>query len=243
VDTVRNRAYAPRMTYLKPVLLVALTLGALFFLIEAGILIRRVQMAVPGVADKLTATQSKLDTTLDDLDSTVKVAHDAAQKEAAYYDPARPGGLPQQVQRTIVDLKKLIGRTDLSLNGRGDGTGVLPALSATLSATSELSRNVSNDLEDTNSEIKPILADLATSSDALAKQTPVILASLSQSSENVVTITSKTAESVEEVRATTHDFRQMADKVREDFLKPVNRIKSYFRFGLDNAYKVRALFP
>jgi hypothetical protein len=116
------------------------------FLFEAALLVSDVRSYVPRLALQSSGLIQDADATLKGIDIDVEHINDAAQKEAAYYDPARPGGLPQQIQRTAVDLKRLIGRTDLSLNGRTGSDGLFAHGSQLLESVGQDERRITDGL-------------------------------------------------------------------------------------------------
>lgn len=197
--------------------------------IEGARGIREARLALPATQKQISGLLIDADTAVNSVNSDAGVIHDAAQKEAAYYDPARPGGLPQQVQRTVVDLKNLIGRTDTALNGGPTGRGAIAQLNDALASTADLTKHAANDLDGTTAQLQPILADLGTGAAAFAKQTPGILSNLSDTSAQTVIVARNTADGTAHLSATTKDIQDVADSFRNDYLKPRNRIWLYFR--------------
>jgi hypothetical protein len=216
------------LRYLTALLLIA----ALFPVIEAGILLRRVQRAVPVVMADVSASTNGASDTLARVNSVIVEVHNAAQKEAAYYDPAVPGGPTQQITRLIVDAKSLVGRTDISLNGMGEHPGVLQNLSVAISASAGLTQRAASDLDDTTASVRPILSNLARSSDALATGLPPILSNLQSTSAQTVVISQNTADTTRNIDLTTHDIQQFVHRETTPIRGTFNVIKGFIKdFG------------
>jgi ABC-type transporter Mla subunit MlaD len=133
------------------------------------------------VRSQLNDTVTKLNNTLSLTNSAIGVFHDAEQKQAEFYDPAKPGGFSQQGQRILTSIKGLMVRTDLNLNGRDGNGGVLPQLSAALGNTNQLAQHITAGFDADNARLEPILADLGTGASAFARQTPHILTHIDNS--------------------------------------------------------------
>jgi archaellum component FlaC len=206
------------MAYLKAALLTALTLGALFFLIEAGILVRRVQMAVPGIASELSAT-------LTDTRRTVVIVGGAATNIERSTRQWKDQSLSQS-QAATEATKRL--NSDLQELGTLLSTAD-SALETQSKSLSDLETQVGTSIESTLAQTSPTLLNLSTASESLSKQLPPILDNLSQTSAQTVTISKNVSTATEEVSLTTHDVREVADAFRNDYLKPRNRIWAEFK--------------
>lgn len=170
---------------------------------------------------------------LENADGAISQIRDTATKEAASYDPKLPGSIPNQVYRLTVDAKHLIGTTDRSINGDNGRGGAIQSVSAGLGAalasTQQLEATAATSLSKTSEAIDPILASLASSSDALAKQMPPMLANVLETSRQTAIIAQHSANATAEVDMTAHDVRQVADAFRSDYLQPKNRLWFYFK--------------
>jgi hypothetical protein len=181
------------LTYLKASLLSALTLAALFVLIEAGILVRRAQMAIPAIVADVHNTATDYQRV-----AQVTVGVEAplramlkANKESSDQVARNSVAATKQLTADLVDLGATIQTANTAI-GHID------------KAVADTAQSVTADISDTNQELKPILADLATSSEALAKQTPVILGQLTITTQNVAGITDDTHHATTDLAAYVH---------------------------------------
>lgn len=190
---------------------------------------------------------------LTDADETVKVGHDAAQGQADFYNPKKPGGATQQIYRLFKDTKDLIGRTDISVNGgldfRGQKiAGVLPQLSATLSSTTALAIGATGNINETSARLQPILADLGTGAAAFAKKSPEILQQIDDavSDPSIHDSFLHFDQMSIDGAAMTHNGVLMTNDARDyvhRLTRPVRGTVAIAEFILEHGYQVRALVP
>jgi hypothetical protein len=215
-------------------------LGALVWLCcEAALTQRAARPALAGLnqsANLLNAKDgsiAKLNATLSGVDKMVEVGTDAAQKQADFYDPKKPGGATQQIQRILVDAKKLIGRTDINLNGGLDPitkqrvAGGLPSLAAALESTNALASRAALDIDTTSGRMQPILADLGAGATAFAQKTPEILQHVDDSTAQLVITSQNVAGATDDVHATTHDIAAYVHRETTPIRGTLNLIKSF----------------
>lgn len=213
---------------IETAILIAL-IAVAFLCVELARTVHDLRAQLPATQKQISSLLTDADTAVNNVNSDAGVIHDAAQKEAAYYDPARPGGLPQQVQRTVVDLKNLIGRTDTALNGGPTGRGAIAQLNDALASTADLTKHAANDLDGTTAQLQPILADLGTGAAAFAKQTPGILSNLSDTSAQTVIVARNTADTTVSIDASAHDIQAFIHRETTPVRGTWNVIKGFLK--------------
>jgi len=204
----------------------ALILCMCFPIVEVGLILRGIHK---GQTITVKVELPQITPLITNANGVLGVIRDASQKQADYYDPKKPGGATQQIDRLIVDAKSLIGRTDLNLNGGPGGVGVLPNVSAALESSTRLTQRATADLDDTTASVQPILLKLSKTTDVLVTDIPPIMSDIKDSTGHMAAASKSGASAMKHVDATTGDFQQVADKFRDDYMKPANRLWLYVK--------------
>ena len=141
----------------------------------------------------------------------------------------------KQAAKSLRDLDAMIRRTDGSVND-----DFLPKASAALQRTSELQQRASDDLDLATQRTLPALDNLgkATASAADLFADPHIRESLVRLDEASTGV----AISTQQLALATTDVRLIADKFRDDYLKPANRAWAVFKALLGLGSEGRILF-
>lgn len=223
------------LDWFKAAALLALT----FALVESGLFVRRASIEFTKftpIADKLTKLTSDADQTVLHLDKTAGVLNDAAKQQAEYW----PKEL-QETRKVTAAAKELIVRTDLSLNGGPSVRGVLPGLTGAIGTTNDAIEHLTADIDSTHNQISPVLDNLALSTDAMAKQTPVILQNLQETSKQTVLVSENVAGTTDELHGTATDIHAYIHRETTPARGTWNLIKSFLvRFAGPSANVVTA---
>jgi len=134
-----------------------ITAGIFFLSAEAGLLERGARQDLHLIATDTHTAMLKMDAVIGQAQTVENRAIDAservtaaAQQQSDYWQKTQ-----KQVYEAIVDAKKMIGRTDISLNGRPGyrDEGVLPTMAKTLEATISLQTAAVVDLDSTTKHV------------------------------------------------------------------------------------------
>lgn len=158
----------------------------------------------------LNATLAATQPVIKNFDDATATAKGAAVEQRKYWQMSS-----KQTYKAITDAKGLIARTDISLN-----RVLVPRIDATLKAQSEsmletqasLRSEIAAAQETTIAGQKVLEVANVHLADPNIKES---LANLNDSAKNL-------SASMEQFRAILTDGRQMADKARETYMKPVN---------------------
>lgn len=150
-----------------------------------------------------------------DLSGIAKTANSAMGAEVG-----RINASTLELQKTEASARLLIVRTNESLNGGPNVPGLLPQATTALSSANSLSIGTLGRVDRLADQLEPAITDLRRSSASLADvagdpNIPVTLAKIRETTENTDRAMGQLADIVT-------DGRQVADKARETYLKPVN---------------------
>jgi len=150
-----------------------------------------------------------------DLSGMTKVANSAMSAETG-----RIAASTKELQKTEASVRLLVVRTNESLNGSPNVAGLLPTATGALRSATALSDGTLARIDRTADSLEPSLLALnrGTTAFANAASDPNIPVTLA----NLGTATKSAADGMAQVAAIATDGRQVADKARETYLKPVN---------------------
>ncbi len=196
--------------------LIALT----YLFIEGGLFLSELRKTMPEVLYNANGLLNDADKAAVNINSTATVVHNAAQAQASYW----PKEL-QETQKVTAAAKELIVRTNLSLNGGGSISGVLPQLTDAIRAGAMDVSSTSKALNGTIEQTQTILANLLVASKGAADtmsdpDIPATLKEVRLTSEHVAGTTAN-------LDSTSHDIQQFVHRETAPVKGTWNVIKSF----------------